>query len=253
MNVRSITSEIAALGPAAAYGTDNLSIENERSAAYTKSKDSGSEQASSITNARAPEKKAMPDYTPLPEFTPKTQLSYAGERTAPAPSMKIDIEALRAFRQETIANNRDLLFAEENAVYRNASPSEVSNFPRRPEYTQFNSDRIATSLTHSFKPDETSVTQTALDGPHRFWSLEKVLTASGDAKEILRDSLGRERYRNEDDGSGWKITETEYQAKSLWRSIVHKKSSDGTYTMRYYSAGREIGSDTQRLTLMRNA
>ncbi len=83
--------------------------------------------------------------------------------------------------------------------------------------------------------------------------MEKLLTAAGDAKEILRDSLGRERYRNEDDGSGWKITETEYQAKSLWRSVVHEKSSDGTYTMRYYSAGREIGSDTQRLTLMRNA
>ncbi len=140
--MRSITSEIAALGPAAAYGTDNLSIDNARSSAYAKNKESGGEQAPT-TNARTTEKRAMPEYTPLPEFSPKTQLSYAGDRTAPAPSMKIDIDALRAFRQETIANNRDLLFAEENAVY---------EMPRRARSRIFQGDRNILNSTPTKSP-----------------------------------------------------------------------------------------------------
>lgn len=143
---------------------------------------------------------------------------------------------------KSVANRSELTPAQMN-------PAKIAaELLSAPQYKQFHDNSTPCSFSHAIKPDSTSVTQTALAGPHKLWSLETTTTPAGQTVEMLKDAMGKERLRKEQFGDSWKIFETDYATKfgkeTLWRSAVREYGSDGKQAVHYYSDGKIVHTQT---------
>jgi hypothetical protein len=154
---------------------------------------------------------------------------------------RIELSDAKTVASDTVSRQADRSIAVANAA-------ECS---RRPEYAQFANKDLACSISHSFNLDGTAVKQTAMEGAHRFWSLEKVGRNDGSTCETLTCPMGKERWRKDTAGDNWSITETNYESnfgrESLWRSRVSVYSSKGTETINHYSGGKQIASENRSM------